>query len=340
VRAPSTRQTRQTWRRARSLAALGMSAVVATAAFVVSAGPVAAASAQKPMMFGAAASTRVAVQEHEVVLGSRLNGLRVYKSWDSDLFGSSQTWARDTGHTLFLSMRSQRDNGAIVYWRDIAAARPGSAVYSDLQRQAQQAKAFGATVYVAFNHEPEARAAWQYGTSAEYVAAYRKVVTVWRAQGVTNVRYVWAATAYGFVRKDEHRAALYYPGDDVVDDIAADGYNWYRCRTANGGWRELSDIIEGQRRFGLLHPSKGLMLYEFGSAEDAGMPGHKAQWLRNATQLFQQPGYGQYVAALSWEGRSFTGGGPSCGFDYLSSTSATRAWVDMAHDPAMSATSL
>lgn len=325
--------------RVRVLSTLTLAAVAAGTALTGAASPASAASAANPMMFGAAASTKSAVQAHERVLGSRLNGLRVYKSWDSQLFGSSQTWARDTGHTLFLSIRSERQNGSNVRFADVANAQPGSKIYQDMVRQAQQIKAFRDTVYIAYNHEPEARGAYDLGDGAQFAAAYRKVESVWKAQGVHNVRYVWAMTAYGFARHDNHRAELYYPGDGFVDYIAADGYNWYNCR-GKGNWVELAQVIEAQRQFGLKHPSKGLMLYEFGSAEDRANPGRKAQWLRNATALFQKPGYSQYKAALSWEGRSFKGSGPDCGFDYLSSPSSKNAWVDMAHNPAMRATRL
>ena len=321
-------------RRPRLVASLALSGLAAGTALLGAGSPAAAASAWHPMTFGAAASTKADVEAHERVLGSRLNGLRVYKKWDSQLFGWSQTWARDTGHTLYVSIRSARNNGSLVSWNEIAGATPGSPLYSDMQRQARQIKAFGATVYIAFNHEPEARASWGNGNGPQFVAAFRKLVDVYRAEGVTNARYVFTGTAYGFVRKDERRAENYYPGDAYVDDIAADGYNWYRCRS-NGGWTELSQVIEGQRQFGYRHPGKGLMLWEFGSAEDWSQPGRKAQWLRNATQLFQQPGYEQYTAALTWEGRYY---GDSCGFDYTSSPSAQAAWVDMAHNAAFSGT--
>ena len=321
-------------RRPRLAASLTLSALAAGAALLGDVAPAQAASWWHPMTFGAAVSTRADVEAHERVLGSRLNGLRVYKKWDGQLFGSSQTWARDTGHTLYVSIRSARNNGSLVRWSEIADAAPGSALYSDMQRQARQIKAFGAPVYISFNHEPEAKVSWDNGNGPEFVAAWRKLISVWRAEGVTNARYVFTGTAYGFVRKDDRRVDNYYPGDDYVDDIAADGYNWYQCRS-NGGWTELAQVIEGHRRFGQQHPSKGLMLWEFGSAEDRNWPGRKAQWLRNATQLFQQPGWEQYTAVLTWEGRYY---GDSCGFDYTSSPSAQSAWVDMAHNPAFSRT--
>ena len=147
-------------------------------------------------------------------------------------------------------------------------------------------------------------------------------------------------TAYGFARRDSRRAANYYPGDAYVDHIAADGYNWYRCRDADARWRDLADVIEAHRQFGRKHPDKGLMLWEFGSAEDRRRPGRKADWFRDATALFQQRAYRQYEALLTWEGRAHSGDGPDCGFDYTSSRSATRAWRDMAEHPAYSATRL
>ncbi len=323
--------------RRRLVAAAACGAAVG-AVLVAGPTPASAASASNPMMFGSSASTKDAVLAHERVLGSRLNGLRVYKSWDSQPVRQQPDLVpRHRPHPLPVGALG-RENGSEISFAAVAAARPGSALYQDMVDQARQVKAFGATVYIAYNHEPESHESWSRGTGAQYAAAYRNLRAVWASQGVTNARYVFATTAYGFARHDQYAAALYYPGDDVIDYIAADGYNWGNCRGDGGGWVELAQVIEAQRQFGLAHPSKGLMLYEFGSTEDKAHPGRKAQWLRNATTLFQQPGYGQYKVALSWEGRSFTGGGPDCNFDYTSSSSAQQAWADMAHAPSMRAT--
>ena len=51
-------------------------------------------------------------------------------------------------------------------------------------------KSFGHPMYLAFHHEPE-NDLDTYGTPAEYAAAFRHVVDVFRARGVTNVAYVW-----------------------------------------------------------------------------------------------------------------------------------------------------
>ena len=333
---PAPRPSRTARRAAAALSVAALSLGLAT----VPAGTATAASASAPMIFGAAGPSRTVIEDHEQLLGGRLNGLRVYKQWDDKLFTATNLWARDTGHTLFMSINADREDGSGPAWARIAAAQPGSALYADMVRQAGEVKEFGDRVYLAFHHEPEAASSWKYGDGDDYVRAYRNWVSVFRKVGVPNVSFTWTMTAYGFARDDARRAELYYPGDAYVDYIAADGYNWYRCREDDGKWRDLADVIEAHRQFGLKHPDKGLMLWEFGSAEDKQQPGRKADWFRDATALFQLPAYRQYRAVLTWEGRAHRGTGPSCGFDYTSSASATRAWRDMADDPAFRATSL
>jgi hypothetical protein len=302
-----------------------------------SATPASAATASRPMMFGAVGNSRTTVMAHERVLGRKLRGLRVYKRWDEALFGGTQTWARDTGHTLFLSIDSERKNGRPVMWADVANAKPGSAVYADLQRQAAQIKAFKAQVFIAYNHEPDTHWSASLGSPAQFIAAWRRVISVYRAAGVRNAQYVWVLTAYSFRRTDGKRAQVYYPGDGYVDDIAADGYNWYRCKEPSGNWADVAKIFDGQRKFGAQHPDKGLMIWEFSSTEDQGSPGRKARWLHDVENLFRTSGWRQYKVLLSWEGRS-SAGKLNCRFDYLSSPSATTAWKALGTDPAFSAT--
>ncbi len=274
---------------------------------------------------------------HEWVLGHTMAGLRVYRKWDSPLFTRDDVYFRNTGHTLFLSIRAERADGSSIQWADIAAAEPGSKLYADMLRQAQQIKDFGAKVYIVFHHEPRTLA--QFGTPAEYAAAWRKVVDVYRGAGVTNAEYVLTLRAYAFKRQDERSATAYYPGDAYVDHIAATGYNWYTCRQPDGHWAPLRDIIEGQRRFGLLHPDKGLMLLGWSSVEDPEQPGRKARWFTQAQELFKQPEYRQYRAVLQWSGRNLAE--PAvCGFDYATSRSAQEAWAQMGNDPYYSATRL
>ena len=182
---PSSRRGRRGSRAVGLLSAAVLGLGVATVP--VGAGTASATSASSPVMFGAAGPSRSVVEDHERVLGGRLNGLRVYKAWDQRLFGSSQRWARDSGHTLFMSVNTRRRDGGGASWRRIADARPGDALYTDMVRQALEVKAFRARVYLAFHHEPEARSSWKYGSGADFTRAWRNWVSVFRRTGVSNV---------------------------------------------------------------------------------------------------------------------------------------------------------
>lgn len=49
----------------------------------------------------------------------------------------------------------------------------------------------------------------------EYIEAYKHIVDIMRAEGVTNVAYVWHS--YASVPYENHPVSSWYPGDDYVD---------------------------------------------------------------------------------------------------------------------------
>jgi hypothetical protein len=314
----------------------------ALAVLVLAGNVIAASSADgHHVILGVVAQTRQEIQQREQEAGHRLTGVRVFRRWDEPLFDRDQRWAARTGHVVFVSIKSRRKNGALIRWRDIAFARPGSPLQQDMVRQARQIKRFGALVYVVFNHEPDARTSRPMGTPAEFAAAWRHVVSTYRAAGVRNARYVWTLTGPAFgesAGRGLTRADLYYPGDAYVDDIAADTYNWNTCHAAAGRWQSPAELLDPQRRFGLRHPRKGLMLLEWGTVEDPARPGRKAQWIQDLTRLLATPAYRQYRAALQWDDR-FTKvmAGTRCDFDNRTSGGAFTAWRAMTATPLFAA---
>lgn len=284
-----------------------------------------------PILLGAPGSPD-AFRALESRLGHELAAVRDFARWDSRFPGGVSTWARDSGRQVLLSVKAQRSGGQDLQYRDIAAAQPGSQLYSDIERWAGDIKSFGAPIYFTFNHEPEAVASHGSGSPGEFAAAWRRIVDVFRAQGVRNAQYLFIATAYGFKRTDERSAVAYYPGDDYVDDIGVDAYNWYDCRRhTDTAWRSLATIIEPLRQFGLRHPSKGLWLPEFASAEDPAVPGRKAEWVNEARELLSQPAYASFQGALVFYRHADTR--DECDFRLDSSPSALAAYMAMARTP-------
>jgi len=292
-----------------------------------------AASRRDPIVFGAVGSSKEEIRDHERVLGRKMQGLRVYKKWGSTLFGRDQLWARDTGHTLFLSVTADRRGGGFRSWSRIARAERGSKVYGEIVDMARQVKRFRDTVYFIFNHEPEASANHAKGSPRDFRRAWRTIVKTFRAHDVRNAEYVLTMTAWGFRRDDRHAADRYWPGRRYVDHIAADAYNWYGCRGGPRQWTSMRKLVSGLKDFGTRFPEKGLMLMEWGSVEDPLHPRRKARWMGKARELFKKPSYAQFKALLQWGGRSGAGLA-SCPFDYVTSRAAKKAWRKFGNDPA------
>lgn len=177
---------------------------------------------------------------------------------------------------------------------------------------ATRVKQLGKPIIIDFNHEADDIAAVggsntqraATGTPSEYAAAYRHIVTRFRAQGVTNV--VWAVTWSGWTVSDTSKQWIFkqlWPGKGYVDLILWDPYN---NKATN--WRSFAQLVTpmySALRAGLLDsvdPSAKNLRYglgEFGSVADPRRP----QWLRDIPgqiKMFPQMTYVNYYSSGSW----------------------------------------
>lgn len=115
------------------------------------------------------------------------------------------------------------------------------------------------------------------GTYEEFIGAWRHVVETVRSCGVTNVKWAFNPTADTYPQTTPVEAL--YPGDEHVDLLALDGYNWGEGRGLT--WRSFTDIFAEQyARLTVLAPDLPVWIAETGCAED---PGHdKGAWWRQA----------------------------------------------------------
>ena len=158
------------------------------------------------------------------------------------------------------------------------------------------------------------------GHPALYVAAWRHIHDVFATEGATNVQWVWCPNATAFA--DDRNAPAYYPGDEYVDWICADGYNWAPGRTGDQ-WRTFASIYGAFYDWGMAR-GKPLMVGEFGAQERN--PGDKATWLTEAREALktQFPGI---KAVLYFDAKH--------DYDWrvTSSPETLAAFKDMANDP-------
>jgi len=208
-------------------------------------------------------------------------------------------------------------------WRQVAAAGSGSALYSNIVRWAQTIKGRSGTVLVAYQHEPEASTSTSLGTSADFIAAYRHVVSIFRAQGVRNVKYVWQMTSYSFrtASSDKRYAAKWYPGDAYVDVVGGDGYSWGNC---GGSWVSFASFTDPVVKWARSH-GKQASMPEFGAAPDS----RRAAWLKDAhTYMAANSGT---LSSVFYFNRADTVRAGGCGFA-LKTSAEYSAYGDMARD--------
>ncbi len=318
-----------------------VSGVLATGLPAASAAGTASAAAFDPsqphLQWGAYARPRgsenlqSALQKLETKAGRTVGASRVYKLWDGGV-GTYEKWLVSTGREPLISVKPQNGNGSAISWNAIANAPTGSTLRNQINGWADKIKSLGGPVYFTFNHEPEAAASNKYGTSPDFIRAWRKIVDVFRQRGVTNAKFLWIMTGWAFNVNggDKRAAAKWYPGDSYVDALGSDEYNEYTCRADHkASWRDLGAEIETFRQFGLQHPSEELWLPEFGSFEDSASPGRKAAWMNTVRTMFKSSKYAQFRGIVYFHAIRV---GTPCVWWLDSSSSATSAWAAMGKD--------
>lgn len=115
-------------------------------------------------------------------------------------------------------------------------------------------------------------------TPSDYIAAWKHIRTLFRAEGVENAAWVWCPTATGFNSGD---AAEFYPGDDHVDWICADVYP-----STDLDYGEIDKAAQAFLEWAEGRP-KPIMIAEFGVPR--AYESRRAEWLRSAARTLQHP---------------------------------------------------
>jgi hypothetical protein len=187
-----------------------------------------------------------------------------FVAWDEPFPNDGHRLDRAAGRTPLIAWDGRSDLGAIRAGR-----------WDGLLRQrARECREFGAPLYLRW--AAEFNGDWNpcYGRARDFVPAWRHLVGVFRAEGASNVRWVWCPIALEqrFHPYEDWRA--YYPGDRFVDWVGMDGYNWGTTRSWSR-WQSFEAI------FGPLYADyarrKPTMICEVASAE---VGGDKSAWIR------------------------------------------------------------
>ena len=161
---------------------------------------------------------------------------------------------------------------------------------------------------------------WSVGTNgntaADYVAAWRHVVDLFRANGARNVSWVWCTNAYPSGSGLSTTVAKSYPGNAYVDWTAMDGY------------RKAGIALTFSQVFGAYYdyitktiaPTKPIMIAEVGTVEQTTGGHTKAQWIDD--MFASIPTRFPKLAALVW----FDENPGEGNYSLDTSAAASQAW--------------
>jgi hypothetical protein len=201
-----------------------------------------------------------------------------------------------------------------------------------IHQWARDAAAWGQPFYLRFAHEMNGDwVSWGQGvngnTSADYIAAWQHVVTIFRQEGATNVRWVWSPNIHydGLVPFTQ-----LYPGDAWVDWVALDGYNWGTSQPWSN-WQSFAQIFGSSYTMLTGMTSKPVMISETASAEQGG---DKAGWITQGLLTDLQTTFPR-VRALIWFSENTTS---QADWRVDSSTASLTAFRAVAANPAFQGT--
>jgi Glycosyl hydrolase family 26 len=190
-------------------------------------------------------------------------------------------WYRDFSQPLLEAreIANLRATGQtpMVTWEPHAVSLVGiaSGAYDAyLHESAAIAKGWEGPLLMRFAHEMNGGwYSWGSGAvaPATYVAAWQHIVSIFREDGAANVSWVWSPYV---LAGGKYPIAPYFPGDEWIDYVGLDGYNWGEAR---GAWQSLQTVFAASYSLVTELSLRPVIIAETGSSE---IGGDKAAWIK------------------------------------------------------------
>ncbi|HEX5527690.1 MAG TPA: glycosyl hydrolase [Solirubrobacterales bacterium] len=118
---------------------------------------------------------------------------------------------------------------------------------------------------------------YAWGRSPDFIAAWRHFHDLVVAQGATNVTWTWDVNSI-WSDPESKELGKYYPGDEYVDWLGLDSYNWGRNPVQPDRWTTPEQTLSPTLKIlGEVAPGKPVAIVEDASTEYGG---NKADWIR------------------------------------------------------------
>jgi hypothetical protein len=171
---------------------------------------------------------------------------------------------------------------------------------NDIVKFAQGIAKFGKPIMIRFAHEFNGDwYPWTYINNAvvpatTWIKGYKYVHDKVVATGAKNALWMWSPNN-GNGGKNPQDILDYYPGDEYVDWIALDGYNWGTSQSWSS-WTSFDGVFNNvYQKVVAKCPTKPIMIGETGCSSTGG---DKAEWITN--MFFQLKNNFPHVKAFIW----------------------------------------
>lgn len=263
------------------------------------------------------------LRRRERDLGKRFAVVRLYQQWRQPSRKVDEMVA--DGRLVLASHKppDPRRGG----WRAVASGREDRTI----RALARHYGGYGREVVFTFHHEPhddasDVKSRGRYGTSGDFRSAWRRIHRIFVEEGAHTsaggkvlLGYI-ATGSQALAGSPAGSADRLYPGDDVVDLLGHDRYNWASCR--NDRWEEFEDnwaplvaLAAAQR--------KPLIIGEFGSPPSGG---RRNEWFRDAARWMKEdPQARQWLVGFAY----YHSYHDSCHWDFMNQgTDGRLGWID------------
>ena len=240
--------------------------------------------------------TKENIQAFQALQGRNVDLVSLFALFDINTWNWVEPFAetaRENGSTLVVTWMPNGYNARRI--------NEGEAD-SFIQHFAKSAKEYGHKIWLRPLHE--ANGDWYdwgvgkqgAGNTDENVAeAFRHIVRIFREESVGNVKWVWTTNSSNVGENTTFTGT--YPGDDFVDYISIDGYNWgdKKCWSR---WKSFSEVFRKSYN-ALAGIDKPIFIAETSCTESGG---NKAEWIADMFKVL--PVEFPRIFAIMWFNQS------------------------------------
>ncbi|WP_173468696.1 glycoside hydrolase family 26 protein [Fibrobacter succinogenes] len=224
--------------------------------------------------------TQENVQAFQDLQGTHIDLISYFALFDVNDWNATEEFAnvaKDNGSTLVVTWMANGYNA-----QDLVNGKADEYI----REYAKGVKGYGEEIWLRPLHEANGDwYDWGVGkagagnTDANVAEAFRHIVKIFKEEGVTNVKWVWTTNASNAGKGSTLTGN--YPGDEYVDYISIDGYNWGKCQSWSS-WQTFSQVFK-KSYDALAKINKPLFIAEISSSEHGG---NKAEWITDMFEHF------------------------------------------------------